>query len=208
MPADRPLLIGLTGSIGMGKTETAAMFARLGIPVYDADKAVHRLYEAGGAAVPEIARAFPECIVEGRVDRSRLAACLGSDKGAFDRLEKIVHPLVAREQVRFLEEARANNAAMVVLDIPLLFETGGETRVDAVVVVSAPGDVQKARVLARPGMTDAKLAGILARQTPDEEKRARAHFVVDTGKGLDFAFQQVKTIVATLKSRMENTTHA
>lgn len=198
MSARRPYLIGLTGSIGMGKSETAKMFARLGIPVYDADAAVHRLYEKGGAAVPEIAKAFPGCVAGNAVDRAALTREVTKDKEAFERLERIVHPLVAREQLKFLEGARVKGAEMVVLDIPLLFETGGEARMDAVVVVSASADVQRARALERPGMTADKLDRILSRQMPDAEKRARAHFVVETGKGLDHAFEQVKQAVEAL----------
>lgn len=198
MDAERPYLIGLTGSIGMGKSETAKMFARLGVPVYDADAAVHRLYEKGGAAVAEIAKAFPGCVAGDAVDRNALTREVTKDKAAFKRLEGIVHPLVAREQLKFLERAREKGAEMVVLDIPLLFETGGEARMDAVVVVSAPADVQRARVLERPGMTADKLDHILSRQMPDAEKRARAHFVVETGKGLDHAFEQVKRVVEAL----------
>jgi dephospho-CoA kinase len=204
----RPLLIGLTGSIGMGKSETAKMFARLGIPVYDADAAVHRLYEAGGAAVSEIAKSFPDSVKEGRVDRAALTKHLATDKTAFATLEQIVHPLVAREQAAFLEEATKNGAEMAVLDIPLLLEKGGPGRVDAVVVVSAPAHVQRERVLARPGMTQDKLDQILARQLPDAEKRAKAHFVVETDKGLDHAFEQVKSIVAELRRRGAKPAHA
>jgi dephospho-CoA kinase len=197
--ADRPLLIGLTGSIGMGKTETAKMFARLGIPVYDSDAAVHRLYEAGGAAVPEIGKAFPGSVRDGRVDRALLSRQLAGDDAAFKRLEAIVHPLVADDQRRFMEAAR--DAEMVVQDVPLLFETGGHRRMDAIVVVSAPEEVQRKRVLERPGMTEEKLDHILSRQMPDAEKRAKAHFVVETDKGLDHAFEQVKAVVAALKAR-------
>jgi dephospho-CoA kinase len=196
-----PMLVGLTGSIGMGKSETAKMFARLGIPVYDADAAVHRLYEKGGAAVPEIAKLFPDSIKDGRVDRAVLTRHVTADKDAFKKLEQLVHPLVGQEQRAFLEEARAKGAEMVVLDIPLLFEGGGHARVDAIVVVSAPAHIQRARVLARPGMTEDKLDHILSRQTPDAEKRAKAHFVVETDKGLDHAFEQVKSIVAALEKR-------
>ena len=202
MPGDKmPLMVGLTGSIGMGKSETAKMFARLGIPVYDADAAVHRLYEPGGGAVPEIARLFPDSVKDGRVDRAVLSKHVTTDKEAFRKLERLVHPLVAREQRAFLEEAQAKGADLVVLDIPLLFEGGGHARVDAVVVVSAPAHIQRARVLARPGMTEDKLDHILARQTPDAEKRAKAHFVVETDKGLEHAFEQVKSIVAELRGR-------
>lgn len=199
--SDQPLLIGLTGSIGMGKTETAKMFAKLGVPVYDADAAVHRLYEAGGAAVPEIARLFPDSVKDGRVDRAELTKHVTADKESFAALERIVHPLVAREQQAFLDKAREQGAGMVVLDIPLLFEKGGYTRVDAIVVVSAPPEIQRARVLARPGMTVDKLDHILSRQMPDAEKRAKAHFVVETDKGLEHAFEQVKAIVDELKKR-------
>ena len=197
----RPMLVGLTGSIGMGKSETAKMFAKLGIPVYDADAAVHRLYEKGGAAVPEIAKLFPDSIKDGRVDRAVVTRHVTADKDAFKKLERLVHPLVAQEQRTFLEEARAKGAEIVVLDIPLLFEAGGHARVDAIVVVSAPAHIQRARVLARPGMTEDKLDHILSRQTSDAEKRAKAHFVVETDKGLDHAFEQVKSIVAALEER-------
>ncbi|HUO92015.1 MAG TPA: dephospho-CoA kinase [Rhizomicrobium sp.] len=199
-----PLLVGLTGSIGMGKSETAKMFARLGIPVYDADAAVHRLYEPGGAAVPEIAKLFPDSVTNGRVDRAVVSKHVTADKEAFRKLEQLVHPLVAREQRAFIEEARAKGADIVVLDIPLLFEGGGHARVDAVVVVSAPAHIQRARVLARPGMTEDKLDHILARQMPDAEKRAKAHFVVETDKGLEHAFEQVKSIVAQLRRRTKH----
>lgn len=201
MPAEQPLLVGLTGSIGMGKTETAKMFAKLGIPVYDADAAVHRLYESGGAAVAEIAKRFPQCVVDGRVDRVRLSECVTADKDAFKTLEQIVHPLVAREQMSFLERAREAGAEIVVLDIPLLFETGGHARMDAVVVVSAPAPIQRARVLERPDMTDEKLDRILSRQMPDAEKRAKAHFVIETDRGLEHAFEQVKAVVSALHER-------
>ncbi|HEY1637579.1 MAG TPA: dephospho-CoA kinase [Rhizomicrobium sp.] len=201
MSAARPYVVGLTGSIGMGKTETARLFARLGIPVYDADAAVHRLYEPGGAAVAEIAKAFPDCVTAGRVDRTRLAARVSAERGGLQRLEGIVHPLVAKDQQAFLERAAQDRADIVVLDIPLLYETGGHTRVDAVVVVSAPREVQRSRVLSRPGMTREKLDHILARQTSDVDKRAGAHFVVETDKGFDHAFAQVKEILAALHQR-------
>jgi dephospho-CoA kinase len=201
MPDKRPYLVGLTGSIGMGKTETARMFTRLGIPVYDADAAVHRLYEPGGAAVEEIGRAFPGSVSNGRVDRGRLGAMVADNADAFRTLEAIVHPLVAREQQKFLLACAERGADMVVLDIPLLFETGGHARMDAVVVVSAPGHIQRERVLERPGMTDEKLKAILAKQMPDAEKRAQAHFVVETDKGLGHAFEQVRAIVKALQER-------
>jgi dephospho-CoA kinase len=201
MTMGRPYLVGLTGSIGMGKTETAKMFALLGIPVYDADAAVHRLYQKGGVAVDKIAEAFPGTLKDGQVDREELAGRLRESKEGFDRLEKIVHPLVAHEQQQFLADAAAKGAEMVVMDIPLLFETGSHVRMDAVVVVSAPADIQRARVLSRPGMTEDKLDHILSRQMPDAEKRAQAHFVVETDKGLDHALKQVKDIVAALHAR-------
>jgi dephospho-CoA kinase len=205
MPAERPFIVGLTGSIGMGKTETAKMFARLGVPVYDADAAVHRLYEPGGAAVAKIAETFPDCVADGRVDRAGLGARVTRDPQAFERLEAIVHPLVRKDQQAFLESAAEGGAELVVLDIPLLFETGGHERMDAVVVVSAPHDIQRARVLARAGMSADKLDRILAKQMPDAEKRAKAHFVVETDRGLDHAFEQVKRIVAELHGRREGT---
>jgi dephospho-CoA kinase len=198
------LLIGLTGSIGMGKTTTAKMFESLDVPVFDADAAVHRLYEPGGAAVLPIAEAFPECLARNSgVDRLALAARVSGDPDALECLEKIVHPLVAEEQRHFIDRAVANGAHIVVLDIPLLFETGGNKRLDAVVVVSAPEDVQRSRVLARPGMTEQKLLQLMARQMPDSEKRAQAHFVVETDKGFDHAFAQVREIVSALRGRRE-----
>jgi dephospho-CoA kinase len=184
-------ILGLTGSIGMGKTVTARLFAEEGVPVHDADAAVHGLYE--GEAVAPVEAAFPGTTQDGKVDRAKLAARVLDDAAAIKQLEAIVHPLVRQSERRFL--AAAAGAPVVVLDIPLLFETGGEARVDAVVVVSAPGEVQRARVLARPGMTEAKLDAILAKQMPDSEKRARAHFVVDSSRGLDSARDQVRGIL-------------
>lgn len=198
----RPFLIGLTGSIGMGKSETAKMFARLGIPVNDSDANVHAVYEPGGAAVPQIEKAFPGTVREGRVDRVLLSKALAADPSGFKKLEAIVHPLVAQVQQAFLTKAEADGADMVVLDIPLLFETGGHARMDAVVVVSAPSHIQRARVLERPGMTEDKLNQILSRQMPDEEKRAKAHYVVVTDKGLDHAFEQVQMIVKDLREKI------
>jgi len=197
----RPLLVGLTGSIGMGKSETARMFVQLGIPVYDADAAVHSLYEPGGTAVVPVSEAFSGCVRNGRIDRAALTARVTGNPAELARLEAIIHPLVGVKQQEFVEHAAAAGADLVVLDIPLLFETGGEARMDAVVVVSAPEDVQRRRVLAREGMTEARLAAILARQMPDAEKRARAHYVVDTGSGLDRTFEQVRKIVAELRAR-------
>jgi dephospho-CoA kinase len=199
--AERPYLVGLTGSIGMGKSETAKMFAKLGIPVYDSDAAVHQLYEKGGAAVEPIAKEFPGAVKDGRVDRAELSKKLAADPSGFKKLEALVHPLVGAEQRKFLDKAAKDAAEMVVLDIPLLFETGGHVRVDAVVVVSAPSHVQRERVMAREGMTPDKLDQILSRQTPDAEKRAKAHFVVETDKGLERAFEDVKKVVADLHAR-------
>jgi dephospho-CoA kinase len=193
------ILVGLTGSIGMGKSTTAAMFRDEGVPVYDADAAVHAIYAPGGAAVGPIEAAFPGTTDANGVDRARLSAKVVGKPEELKRLESIVHPLIAESRGAFFQEARAKNADIVVLDIPLLFETGGEKAMDAVVVVSAPADVQRARVLDREGMDQAKLDAILARQMADAEKCARAHFVVDTGLGLDHARAQVREILATLR---------
>jgi dephospho-CoA kinase len=188
--------LGLTGSIGMGKSATAQMFRAAGVPVFDADAAVHALYE--GRAAPLIDAAFPGVLEGGRVDRAKLSEQVVGKAEAIRRLEAIVHPLVREERARFVDEARAAGVRLVVFDIPLLFETGGEAGVDAVVVVSAPPEVQRARVLERPGMTAQKLDGILARQMPDAEKRRRAHFIVETGRGFAFAEAQVRDIVRAL----------
>jgi len=187
-------VLGLTGSLGMGKSTTAKIFAEEGIPVHDADATVHRLYE--GEAAATIEAAFPGTTVDGRVDRRKLAKCALDDSVAMRRLEAIVHPMVRAAEERFLAEAEQNHASVVVLDIPLLFETDGDRRCDAVVVVSAPADVQRARILARPDMTEEKFAAILSRQMPDAEKRRRADFVVDTSKGFDQARAQVRDILA------------
>ena len=189
------ILIGLTGSIGMGKSTTTAMFADRGAVVWNADDAVHRLYAPGGGAVAAVGAAFPGVVVDGAVDRARLAEALGRDETAFRRLEAIVHPLVAAGRADDLEAARAVGVGLAVLDIPLLFETGGDAGVDAVVVVSADPAIQAERVLARPGMTRERFEAILARQLPDAEKRARADFVIDTGQGLDAARAQVDAVV-------------
>ncbi|HUD50354.1 dephospho-CoA kinase [Parvibaculum sp.] len=195
------LLIGLTGSIGMGKSETAKMFAQLGVPVYDADAAVHALYAKGGAAVEPLRKAFPSCIIDNAVDRAELSRCVLGLPHEMKKLEAIVHPLVGQAQIAFLKKAAAEGHHMVVLDIPLLYETGGETRVDVVVVVSAPYHIQEQRVLARPGMDAAKFAAIHAKQVHDDEKRRRADFIVETDKGLDHAFAVVEKIVEALKTR-------
>ena len=193
------LIIGLTGSIGMGKSTTAAMFRAAGVPVYDADAAVADLYQVGGAAVGPLEAAFPGVTKDGAVDREALRTRVLGDDEAMGRLNKIVHPLVGADRVQFFKAAEDAGADMVVLDIPLIYETGGEANMDAVVVVSAPESQQRERVLARPGMTPDRLDAILARQMHDSEKRARAHFVVDTGRGLEPAREQVSVIIATMR---------
>ena len=193
------ITVGLTGSIGMGKSATAAMFEAEGCPVYDADAEVHRIYAAGGAAVGPVGEAFPDVVKDGAVDRAALSAQVVGDHAAMDRLNRIVHPLLGASRRGFFRRAEESGAAIVVLDIPLLFETGGERNVDAVVVVSAPADVQRERVLAREGMSEAKLDAILARQMADLEKRARAHFVIETGQGFEVARRQVQDVIASLK---------
>lgn len=198
------LLVGLTGSIGMGKSETAKMFAREGVPVYDADAAVHALYDVGGAAVAPVEAAFPGVVKDGRIDRSELGRRVLGDSEAMKRLERIIHPLVGLAQRDFLLKAEEEGASIVVLDIPLLFETGGERRVDVVVVCSACPAIQRQRVLARPGMTEAKLDAILAKQTPDAIKRSKAHFVIETDKGLAHAEEQVRAVLAALRGRAGN----
>jgi dephospho-CoA kinase len=193
------LIIGLTGSIGMGKSTAAARLRSHGIAVCDADAEVHKLYE--GAAVSVIEAAFPGTTDGGKVDRQRLAKALIDDPAGFKRLEAIVHPMVLAAERAFLQAEAAKGASMAVLEIPLLLETGGEKRVDVVVVVSAPADQQRERVMQRPGMTAEKLAQILARQMPDAEKRARADFVVDTGGTIAESEAQIDTIVESLKGR-------
>lgn len=187
-------VLGLTGSLGMGKSTTAGFFAEFGIPVHDADAAVHRLYKT--EAVPLIEAAFPGTTAGGEVDREKLAHRVLDDSAAIKKLEGIVHPLVRAAEERFLAYAESNNAQVAVLDIPLLFETGGDRRCDAVVVVSAPEEVQRTRIFERPGMTAQKFAAIAANQMPDTEKRKRADFVVDTSQGFDAARSQVREILA------------
>ena len=189
------IVLGLTGSIGMGKSTTTAMFADAGALVWNADDAVHRLYAKGGAAVGPVAEAFPGVVADGAIDRTRLAKALGSDGAAFRQLEAIVHPLVLKGRLEDLAAADARGVKLAVLDIPLLFETGGDAAVDAVVVVTAPAAVQAERVLARPGMTRERFDAILARQLPDAEKRRRADFVIDTSVGLEAARARVDEIV-------------
>ena len=191
--------LGLTGSIGMGKSTVAAMFVDAGVPVFDADAAVHRLQGPDGALVEPIEAAFPGSTGPHGVDRARLGPLVLGDSAALKRLEAIVHPAVAAERAAFLADHA--DAPLLLFDIPLLFETGGESRVDVVVVVSAPADVQRARVLARPGMTPEKFDAILARQLPDAEKRARADFIVPTGGSLDETRRAVHAIIACLKRR-------
>ncbi len=191
-------LLGLTGSIGMGKSATAGIFRKLGVPVHDADAAVHRLYR--GRAAPLIESAFPGTVTDGVVDRAKLGAAVLNDPGRMKELEAIVHPLVREEKESFLKRVSAL-APVAVLDIPLLFETGGEAGCDATLVVTAPAAVQRARVLARPGMTEEKFHAILAKQMPDESKRARAHFLVDTSRGFASAEAQVRSILACLAGR-------
>ncbi|PKR88596.1 dephospho-CoA kinase [Pleomorphomonas diazotrophica] len=192
------IVIGLTGSIGMGKTTTADLFRQAGLPVFDADATVHALYD--GPLAAEIEAAFPGTTTGGRVDRARLADRLSSDNDAFRRLEAIVHPAVRRAEAEFLERARAGRAAAVVLDIPLLLETGRQDDVDKLVVVSAPAEMQRARVLARPGMTAEKLEALLARQMSDAEKRARADVVIPTGAGIATAKAAVDAFLRQLLS--------
>ena len=194
------IVLGLTGSIGMGKSTTAAMFADLGAMVWNADDTVHALYAPGGAAVSPVGEAFPGVVIDGTVNRDRLARALGRDETAFRRLEAIVHPLVVQGRLEDLARAEAGGTCLAVLDIPLLFETGGDAVVDAVVVVSAPAAVQEDRVLTRPGMTRERFEAILARQMPDAEKRRRADFIVETGRGIDIARARVAEIVGTIMS--------
>jgi dephospho-CoA kinase len=193
------IVIGLTGSVGMGKSATAAMFAEAGIPVYDADAEVRRLYAPGGAAVTKVEAAFPGVVVDGAVDRGRLGERVLGDPDALARLNAIVWPLMGEARAEFFRQARETQAEVAVLDIPLLLETGGERNVDKVVVVSAPAEVQRRRVLGRPGMTPAKFDALLAAQMPDADKRARADFVVDTSQDFDHARRQVHAILDSLR---------
>ncbi len=195
MRANRPFVIGLTGSIGMGKSETAKLFAAEGLPVFDADAAVHALY--AGEAATMIEAAFPGSTRNGAVDRAALSKIVANDPAALQRLEDLMHPLVAEKRDVFLKTA---NAPIVVLDIPLLLEIG--LKVDALVVATAPEHVQRQRVLARPGMTQAKFAKLLGRQMSDVQKRSQAHYLVFTDKGLDHAREQVKMILADIKTKL------
>ena len=192
------LVLGLTGSIGMGKTTTARFFADEGVPVLDADAVVHQLYD--GEAVAAIEKAFPGTSRDGRVDREELSRRVVGNPEALKQLEAIVHPLVRAAQARFLADAERSGAPVAVLDVPLLFETGGDRRVDAVVVVSAPADLQRARTLDRAGMTAEKFEALLQKQMPDDEKRRRADFVVDTSQSFDSARAQVRAILASVRA--------
>lgn len=187
------IILGLTGSIGMGKSTTAKLFAEAGVPVYDADAAVHKLYE--GEAVAAIEAAFPGATVGGKVDRTRLSARVVHDPAAIKRLEGIVHPMLGASRQKFLDDAEQAGAPVAVVDVPLLYETGGEKRVDAVVVVTTTPEIQRQRILARDNMTPEKLDAILARQLPDAEKRKRAHFLVDTSHGLDPVRARIRDIL-------------
>ncbi len=187
------IILGLTGSIGMGKSTTAKLFAEAGVPVYDADATVHKLYE--GKAAAAIEAAFPGTTADGKVDRARLSAQVVHDPAAIKRLEQIVHPMLGASRQKFLEDAERSGAAVAVVDVPLLFETGGEKRVDAVVVVTTTPEIQRQRILARDNMTGEKLDAILARQLPDAEKRRRADFVVDTSNGLDPVRARIRDIL-------------
>lgn len=193
MSGAKPFVLCLTGSLGMGKSTAAKFFAEAGVPVHDSDAVVHALYE--GEAVAAIEAAYPGTTSGGKVDRGKLAAKVIDDKAALARLEAIVHPLVAKARDKFLADAQASGAPVVVLDIPLLFEIGGSSDCDAVVVVSAPAKVQRSRALARPGMTEEKFASLLAKQMPDAEKRARADFIVDSSQSFDHARAQVHDIL-------------
>jgi len=188
------LILGLTGSIGMGKSTTAKLFAEAGVPVYDADATVHRLYE--GEAAPAIEAAFPGTTTDGKVDRNKLSARVVHDPAAMKQLEQIVHPMLGASRQQFMDDAERSGAPIVVVDVPLLFETGGEKRVDAVVVVTTTPESQRQRILARDNMTGEKLDAILARQLPDAEKRRRADFVVDTSQGLDPVRVRIRDILA------------
>jgi len=198
MTTGKPFRLGLTGSIGMGKSTTAEMFRDAGVPVWDADAAVHRFYAPAGAAVEALRALAPEVIEDGGVSRSRLHALIAADRGALARVEAIVHPLVARDRAVFIAAARAAAEPLVVLDIPLLFETGAERQVDAVAVVSAPAALQRARVLERTGMTEARFEFLLSRQIPDHEKRARADYIIETNT-LECARAAVRRVLERLK---------
>ena len=193
-------IIGLTGSIGMGKSTTAAMFLEAGIPVYDADAAVHAAYAVGGVAVGPVGEAFPGTVSEGRVDRESLRQQVLGNPDAMAKLNSIVHPLIGKSRADAFAAATASGADMIVLDVPLIYETGGDKNMDAVIVVSAPPEMQRERVLAREGMSPERLDAILAQQVPDAEKRKRADYVIDTGKGLEAARAQVTEVISALRA--------
>ncbi|MCK0070148.1 dephospho-CoA kinase [Kordiimonas laminariae] len=195
------IIVGLTGSIGMGKSETAKMFVAEGVPVFDADAAVHRLQKKGGKALPLIEKAFPGSVAGGELDRASLGAQVFADPAKKKVLENIMHPMVGDERIAFFEAAEKANADIVVLDVPLLFETGGDKGCHYSVVVSAPAEVQRERVLARSGMTAEKFEDILKRQMPDADKRAKADYIVDTDKGLEHAKARVREILTTIRNR-------
>lgn len=197
-----PFIIGLTGSIAMGKSQTARLFAAEGVSVHDSDAVIQKLYAKGGGAAEAIAASFPESVSQGAVDKPALSARIASDPAALEKLEALVHPLVAADRDAFLAQAAAKGEKIVVLDMPLLFEAGRESGVDAVVVASAPAAIQRQRALARPGMTTEKFEKLLARQLPDVDKRAKAHFVVVTDKGLDHAQAQVRMILAEIQKKL------
>jgi dephospho-CoA kinase len=202
MSSARPFIVCLTGSVGMGKSRTAQFFAELGVPVHDSDAVVHALYE--DEAVSAIERAFPGATADGKVDRAKLAKLVLGDDAALARLEAIVHPLVAAARDKFLGDAQARGAPVVVLDIPLLFETTGQRGCDAVVVVSAPAEIQRRRAFERPGMTEEKFSALLAKQTPDAEKRQRADFIVDSSQSFDHARAQVRDILQAVANMRES----
>ena len=196
-----PFVIGLTGSIGMGKSTTAGLFQNLGIPVWDADAAVHKLYDHGGGAVEGIATLCPEAVVDGKVDRAVLRSWIASNATGLEQLNSLIHPLVAKDRQDFISKAGESGAELVVVDVPLLFETGGDARVDATVVVTAPAEVQKVRVLERPGMTEDHFKRILSNQMPDQEKRERADFIVFT-ETMESAEEQVADVVKRIRARI------
>lgn len=197
----RPFILGLTGSIGMGKTTTAGMFKDFGCPVFDADAAVHALYDKGGEAVPLIKAVFPDAVKDGKVDRKILGVHMREDPLNLQVLESFIHPMVGTRRQNFLEEAGRDKADIVVFDVPLLFETGGDKHVDAVVVISAPASVQKERVMARPGMTVDLFNMIMSRQMPDAQKREKADFIIMTDQGLDAAREQVQSVLQDIRNK-------
>lgn len=195
------MIVGLTGSIAMGKTETANMFANSGVPVHDSDLAVHDLYAKAGAAVAPLAVLFPDCVTENAINHKTLARHISKDEAALGKIEAIVHPLVAEHRHRFLRHHHHRNTPVVVLDIPLLFETGKDQEVDRIIVVTAPYELQRARALARPGMDEQKFKTLLARQMPDQQKRKKADYIIETGTSLDHSFKQVTEILKDLKTQ-------